>query len=108
MAVQREGGVVDDVAGVAGEVRRRPDRAEDLEIGVRHEAERAAPLLGVSDRRARRGGHRGRTREEGATTQMAHRARPRMEAGAPGNATRLPVSVTVEPSTFRMDRSRVV
>ena len=73
-----------------------------------HEAQGPAPLLGVSDGRAGGRDDGGHARDERAATQAAHRARPRIEAGEPGKATRLPVSVTVPFSTFRMERSRVV
>src|SRR5205823_8106784 len=68
--VQREQGVEDHVAVVARDVRRGPDRIEDLEVGVGHEAQRAALLLRVHVRRGGGGGgERGGAREERAAAE---------------------------------------
>src|SRR5262249_35167000 len=44
--------VVDEIAVIASDVRRRPDRIEHLEVGVGNEAHRAATLLRVDGGKA--------------------------------------------------------
>src|SRR5205823_1625390 len=62
--------VVDEIAVVACDVRRRPDRIEHLEIGVGDEPHRPSALLRVDRGEAHRRGRRdgGSTGDEVATT----------------------------------------
>src|SRR2546426_11674246 len=66
--------VVDEIAVVPRDVSRRPDRIEDLEIGVGNEEHRLAALLRVDGRNARRGGggDDSGARDEVATTEGGH------------------------------------
>jgi hypothetical protein len=50
--VRAEQGIVNEVAVVARDVGGRPNRVEDFQIGVRHEAKGLTALLGVDGRRA--------------------------------------------------------
>jgi hypothetical protein len=61
LLVRAEEGVIHKIAVVPGYVGGRPDRIEDLQIGLRHEAKRLLILLGLDRRCTQRTG-RGRNR----------------------------------------------
>jgi hypothetical protein len=71
--VRAEEGVVHKIAVVARDVGGRPDRIEDLQIGLRHEAQRLPVLLGVDRRRAQsHSDGRGRASDDLSATDAAH------------------------------------
>ena len=80
--VRAEQGVVHEIAVVARDVGGRPDRIEDLQIGLRHEAKGLPALLGVDRRRAQRdGGGRARASDDLSATDAVHPRRvPRYRA----------------------------
>src|SRR5262249_33079403 len=72
-SVESEQRVVDHVPVVARDVGRRPDRVEDLEVGMGDEAERAALFLRVDVGGGERyGGRGGATRQETTSTHVSH------------------------------------
>ena len=83
--VRAEERVVHKIAVVARDVGGRPDGIEDLQIGLRHEAEGLPALLGVDRRRAQRhSGGRGRASDNLSTTDAIH---PRIPPYRDGDST---------------------
>ena len=72
--VRAEESVVHKIAVVTRDVGSRPDRIEDLQAGLRHEAEGLLALLGVDRRRAQRhrGGRRGGASDDLSATDAVH------------------------------------
>ena len=74
LLVRAEQRVVHEIAVVARDVGGRPDRIEDLQIGLRHEAKGLPAVLGVDRRRAQRhgGSRRGRASDDLSATDAIH------------------------------------
>ena len=71
LLVRAEEGVVHKIAVVARDVGGRPDRIEDLQIGLRHEAKGLPVVLGLDRRRAQRtGGGRNRASDDLSPTDV--------------------------------------
>jgi hypothetical protein len=73
LLVRAEQGVVHEIAVVARDVGGRPNRIENPEIGLCHEAEGLLAVLGVDRRRAQRhGGGGGRASDDVSATDAVH------------------------------------
>jgi hypothetical protein len=74
LLVRPEEGVIYEVAVVTRDVAGRPDGIQDLQVGLSHEPERPAALLGVDRRRPQRQGasRRGRASEQLPASETAH------------------------------------
>ena len=82
LLVGAEQRVIHQVGVVARDVGRRPHRVEDLEVGLGHEAERAARFLGRGAGGCEAGGGgRGGPGEETATAEWAHGTPPCEDRG---------------------------
>ena len=87
--------VVHKIAVVARDVGGRPDRIEDLQIGLRHEAQGLPIVLGVDRRRAQRhGGGRARASDGLSATDAVHLRVPPYRAN-PGACS---LATSIEPA----------